>query len=438
MTTTSPTSLFQRNAPCIVLGTILACLLYNKISKRQLKEGYAGGMPQQTVRVASVNKAGYALKNNNQQQLFLVPDDTPQARGQTQLATLSMNPVTFRVPAGGHHTSASSSAAAAHTSAPQTIESYRQSLDRGVQPSNWKQRNDKDPLYQKDLNLDFVQVPGYYQSNPPPRFIDKGMGASVRYNLPPSKVQSLDPKNPLPYANAVECQPPTKENYDYNPSSASYTAAMETANLDHKSNKVVTDVLQSAPLPPKPMDCVSGGDGADHDREPTVSYDRIIVANLPRQRGHSDYIRGDLPIIPQKPVLDPNSFIQFRPSNGPEVLNTGAIAAMVGAYAETPRQVATLQFQNVGGTLDTAGGTQYAPMLTTAYGQQTLSPQQQTTLMSSVANANVTTPNQTFSSGQFGDYQAAQQQQAPAGTYSIGSGVGSGGPPQQALTVKRY
>jgi hypothetical protein len=41
-----------------------------------------------------------------------------------------------------------------------------------------------------------------------------------------------------------------------------------------------------------------------------------------------NYVRGDVPIVPQRPDLDPSSKVMFRPSHGAEDLNNGAISVL--------------------------------------------------------------------------------------------------------------
>jgi len=376
MPSTSP---FVQQLPCILLSTLVIGLFvffYQQQPRKQLKE-YFINVPQGTI-VNSENKEGYANPIGNQQQLYVQPDVLSQPQGSRQLQQLSFMP-------------------------PPTVVG---SSDKG---KSWKSKSKKEgfsptqqhglPLYQKEQDLDFIQVPGTYQSNPPPRFSPQGLGSNVRYNLPETQHQAMDPNNPLPYASMVEC-PKIKESFQYSSTSPSAKALEENSQLtEEKSHLRATNVLPSVSMASPTFfgSSQAGGDGED-GQEPTISYDRIMVTNLSRQRGNSDFIRGDLPIIPQKPVLDSSSFVMFRPSNGPEVLNPGALAVLAGAYNSTNRETVQLQMQNSGGTSNVGSGVQWEIPPQSAYGQQSLPMESRQQLM-----ANITQSNEGGSSGLLGD-----------------------------------
>lgn len=390
----SSSSFLCQQGPCLLLSLLVIGVMYHYFQRKQIKECF---LPQQTVKVVATDKDGYANPLSNQQQLFVQPDPFSKPKGPQQLLQLTPQFAPTRVEKDSNTKKKSK-------------ESFTFLQNGGPQPQNLQERGAQLPLYRKEQDLEFLQIPGTYQSNPPPRFVPEGLASQVRYNLPETKYQSCDPNNPLPYASMVEC-PKLKESFQYAAASPSAKAIDELSTLtDVKSHLKVTNTLATVPMTSQTatMFGSTGGDegeGTD-DAQPTISYDRIIIANLPRQRGDSDYIRGDLPIVPQKPVLDSSSFVMFRPSNGPEVLNTGAMAVLGGAFNSNVRDVVQLQMQDQGGVLNTGGGAQWSPSPATAYGQQAIPTEQRQQLM-----ANITQANEGGSSGLLGDvsFQKAYQ-----------------------------
>lgn len=89
-----------------------------------------------------------------------------------------------------------------------------------------------------------------------------------------------------------------------------------------------------------------------------IVYDRLIYANArSRLRGGSDWIRGDLPIVPVLPQCDPNSLVWGRPSVTPHIdLNQGAMHVLGGFDNCTQQKLQKLMEASSSGTLGTFSG----------------------------------------------------------------------------------
>lgn len=241
------------------------------------------------------------------------------------------------------------------------------------------------PQKQQEMPSNFYQVPGKYDGKLSPRFYPGCLAAQVQYNLPSINNMACEPTNPLSYAQAVQTlgrtpdKPdatscivpqstgqPTKENFQYPENSTSYQAQVDAMDLRNDSTVISANTL---PVPTM-VDLHGGTQGIGPSDQPTVSYDRFIVANLNRQRGYGDWIRGDLNINPILPNGDVNSPIWFRPSSGVEVLNTGAMAVLGGVYNETNRATCDLSMAGTGGAVNTLSGTALARMGNTSMGAQ--------------------------------------------------------------------
>lgn len=199
----------------------------------------------------------------------------------------------------------------------------------------------------------FYQVPGTYDSTLAPRIIPQGLSGQVSYNLPRLNEMAVEPSNPMSIARCVQTpQPATVEpffNYNKTVSEVAQTNAIE--NQDSSS------LIASSTLPVPSMVRTHQEQTSNMPTNtPTVSYDRFIVANLSKQKGQGDWIRGDLFINPILPNTDVNSPIWFRPSQGTEVLNTGAMAVLGGAYNDTNRQTCNLAMHGSGGAMNTMSG----------------------------------------------------------------------------------
>ena len=91
----------------------------------------------------------------------------------------------------------------------------------------------------------------------------------------------------------------------------------------------------------------------------------------------------------------------FRPSSGPEVLNSGAMQAL-GATGGTFADTVALKFQSSGNSSNTGAGGLFAPLDTSAQGQQNSSPAQVQKDLSAITS-NVGHNISTKASMSFGD-----------------------------------
>lgn len=213
-------------------------------------------------------------------------------------------------------------------------------------------------------NVDFIQVPGTYQTMPPPRMSSVSIGAAVNWNPPRSNHMSVDVKSPLPWAQTVER---VKEGFDY-PKGPSAQYQDMTQNLAKEGALQSRDTLQTPALP-QPASMTTMSVNTD-SKEPSISYDRLIYANRPRLLQGSDYIRGDLPICPILPSLNPNSCVWMRPSGDTNGLNSGALGVISGAYNSDMRDLVQLKMTNTGGVANAQAGTTWTIPSSTAVGQK--------------------------------------------------------------------
>jgi len=233
-------------------------------------------------------------------------------------------------------------------------------------------------------NQPMYQVPGTFQSQIPPRVFGGSYGANILYNLPDTKNLAV-PVNPLTFGNMA------KENYNHN--------QQVTENYNH--NQQVTENYGGAKcglggsFPPSYGSPQVGG-GFNGDAPPYLASDYaasnfneataalrsesdalnvsdtlpvgtmetvnslgesnlMYVVNQPifankidRNFAQSDYIRGDLPIVPCKTGW-------FQVSARPQtMLNSGAMNVMGGLDNETSKSMAALL--NTGTGNSTIGG----------------------------------------------------------------------------------
>jgi hypothetical protein len=388
MTSPLSQSICQKG-PIVLLTFMVLGLLFERLSSKaqgNVIEPFWGGIQfSNQARIDAQDKQGNSIPTSNQRQLYLPPVVNPRKPGSLQTLSnpQSQCPV---CPPCHSQTKKEAPPSPSTTSKPlltktPLAEKYaprHMSLQNDGVQGGFVSQNPPSadiPLYRKGDSLDFVQVPGTFQSNPPPRFANESIGASVRYNIPATKNLAFDPKNPLPYAQMIE-NPKVKENFgegsfEYS-AGASQNAINQSNQLQNQHGTAkYSDTLETR-LPPLPM---GAGGGEVSESQPNISYDRFMVANISRQRAGSDYIRGDIPCIPQLPVLDRNSFVMFRPSSGPEVLNSGAMQAL-GATGGTFADTVALKFQSSGNSSNTGAGGLFAPLDTSAQGQQNSSPAQ--------------------------------------------------------------
>jgi hypothetical protein len=379
--TTPISQIICQKGPLVILTLMVLGLLFERIGvKGDVIEPFWGGIQfSSSARIDAQDAEGNSVANSNQQSLFLPPPTNPSPPGSLQTLTNPQSQCPVCPPCGKTATEEEPT-----IKKTPLAEQYSRSscLQNDGIAGTFHAQNPKDsniPLYRQGDSLDFVQVPGNYQSNPPPRFSNESIGATVRYNIPSSKNLAFDPKNPLPYAQMIE-RPKVKENFadgSFDYSKGPSQTAINQANKVQQNfgTAKVSDTIESQ-LPPVSMascQAASGKGQAVSNAQPNISYDRFMVANISRQRAGSDYIRGDIPCIPQLPVLDKNSFVMFRPSNGPEVLNSGAMQAL-GATGGTFADTVALKFQNSGNSSNTGAGGVFAPLPTSALGQQGANP----------------------------------------------------------------
>jgi len=227
---------------------------------------------------------------------------------------------------------------------------------------------------QASSSSSIYQVPGYAQSSLSPRIMGGGIADKVQYNLPSLPHMGLEPFNPMSLANGIQCPPSSsspspshphiKENFDYTQEGRASTSFNAQQSYQNLQNNSLNKAANRLPIPSMLSNNQEAGE------TPVVNYDRFIVANLSRQRGPSDYIRGDLFITPVLPDNNTNSLIMFRPSSGTEVLNTGAMAVLTGAYNETNAKTANLAMAGNSGALNTFSGVAWARPESSSVGLQ--------------------------------------------------------------------
>ena len=188
----------------------------------------------------------------------------------------------------------------------------------------------------------FYTVPGTFQSELSPRFMNEGFGADITYNFPEQKFMAAEPDNPLSLANDVEnFEQQVQENYE---------------NVETK----FAQVHEPIPLP-KTMDGPTReeyGSGSPAAVPQFKTYDRLITTTGQRtgQTNQYDRIRGDLPILPS---TESCGWFQSRYAN-PQYLGTGALAVLGGASNNTDA-MASLKVAN---TADTTGsGGKFSPAI---------------------------------------------------------------------------
>jgi hypothetical protein len=191
---------------------------------------------------------------------------------------------------------------------------------------------------------DFYTVPGTFQSELSPRFMNEGFGANITYNFPEQRHLAAEPDNPLSLANNVEnYEQQVQENYE---------------NVETK----FAQVHEPVPLP-RSMDGPHREDyggkqngGGSVEILPGVPtpqfkmYDRMIISTAKNNQTNScDMIRGDLAIYPSTKSC---GWFQSRYAD-PMNLCTGALQVLGGKSAVT-EEIAALQLLSTSAT--TAGG----------------------------------------------------------------------------------
>jgi len=188
----------------------------------------------------------------------------------------------------------------------------------------------------------FYTVPGTFQSELSPRFMNEGFGADITYNFHEQKFMAAEPDNPLSLANDVEnFEQQVQENYE---------------NVETK----FAQVHEPIPLP-KTMDGPTReeyGSGSPAAVPQFKTYDRLITTTGQRtgQTNQYDRIRGDLPILPS---TESCGWFQSRYAN-PQYLGTGALAVLGGANNNTDA-MAILKVKHTGDTV--IGGAPISPAI---------------------------------------------------------------------------
>jgi hypothetical protein len=225
-------------------------------------------------------------------------------------------------------------------------------------------------------------VSGNYQSSLSPRFSNvSGYGSRIRYRKPCREVMGV-PEHPLSYyKNTVDsCNPCPPSTVDSR--GCTLAPLCDLGRIDVNDNcqkKCPQSATVSSMLPVTDMrtinmmakqqtrenfQAIEGGlkcnmpSSVCEDNQQPIVYDRLIYANArSRLRGQSDWIRGDLPIVPVLPESNPDSLVMFRPSVAPSIdLNQGALNVLGGYDNTSMKQLQTLMAKSTDGTLGTFSG----------------------------------------------------------------------------------
>jgi hypothetical protein len=167
----------------------------------------------------------------------------------------------------------------------------------------------------------FYTVPGTFQSELSPRFMNQDFGANITYNFPAQEHLAAEPDNPLSLANSVEnFEQQEQENYE---------------NVETK----FAQVHEPVPLPrtmdgPQREDYDANDANAPNPGAATPQfkiYDRLITTTSVHgrngQTNPADPIRGDLAILP---TTQSCGWFQSRFAS-PANLKTGALDVLAGA-----------------------------------------------------------------------------------------------------------
>ena len=184
-------------------------------------------------------------------------------------------------------------------------------------------------------------VPGHYQSNLSPRMQPQPYSANISYNAPSQQYLGV-PKTPLGYATDVQ-RHNIRENFKGN------NDLSASLRLDKSA----------AALPAVAMD-----QGARQQQNFTVDRFYTAIAKPPGLRG-SDYIRGDLAVVPQAAPCRGQAWgipAAAYPSYAHTQLNKGALSVMAGPNNEQGQSINRL-VQKLSGGVDTFSGGVDNPVL---------------------------------------------------------------------------
>lgn len=248
-------------------------------------------------------------------------------------------------------------------------------------PMTWKvNREVSVPRCNKKPKM--FSVSGNYQSSLSPRFSNvTGYGTRIRYRKPCRGVMGV-PEHPLSYyKNTVDscnpCPPSTMDKrgcslaplcdlsridtYDNCPKkcpqNATVTSMLPVTDMRTINAMAKVQTRENFEAIDQGVKCNMPSSVCEDNQQPIV-YDRLIYANArSRLRGQSDWIRGDLPIVPVLPESNPDSLVMFRPSVAPSIdLNQGALNVLGGYDNTSMKQLQTLMSKSTNGTLGTFSG----------------------------------------------------------------------------------
>lgn len=210
----------------------------------------------------------------------------------------------------------------------------------------------------------FVSVPSY-QSMLSPRFSNINYGANIKYNLP-DRINMAVPCDPLTSQSNKEGFMRSKENFESNPPSCGkggYGMGRDVAGgemvppgyTNGNYQQVFDQASQGAPgvTGDIPIGDIQTSSGVGQDQ--VVAWNNsLMFASRPTSRAlaHSDFIRGDLKIIP---IISDNWSYHPNPSTD---LNAGAMQAMNGDGSSNAETIALISASSGGKT--TLGGVDLA------------------------------------------------------------------------------
>jgi len=199
----------------------------------------------------------------------------------------------------------------------------------------------------------FVSFPSFQGILPPRIPPYAGYGATIQYNLPSENNLGV-PRNPLALGNMAKC------NYTGNNTSANIVENYggDKHNKQMSYNQAISSVYNNDQIENISPNGFVGGvndmtslNSVSGHVQQEVSYDRLIFSTAKsRLTAQGDWIRGDLPIVP-------NSNGWFNPSVNPaRDLNRGALVAMAGENDTSNKLIALVGAASALSTNTAAGG----------------------------------------------------------------------------------
>jgi hypothetical protein len=185
----------------------------------------------------------------------------------------------------------------------------------------------------------FMNVPGNFQSSISPRFSNVNYGAAIRYKKPELQNQGV-PLNPISYGT------PLTEGYNNGGCRLGGGQSLQVGN----NAPISTDMLPSG-MSAENMPLNALGEVVNQP----IIYDRYIYANQKSSNLYgADFIRGDLPIVPNNTQWFSSRF------NTPMDLRSGSLAVLGGVNNETTQELLALQNMSSGRTASTGSGISYS------------------------------------------------------------------------------